>query len=77
MPANAGIDGSKVIRNPRRLYVSYLTTSAIVECMVDINWRLADPSQTISSMTRDSYKMILRDLDEELTRRQMSFDELA
>lgn len=72
MAAKGTIRLSGDIVKPRQMYVSYLSTEAIVAAMTDINLRLVDNAWPMSGQTRATYRLILQDLSDELEARQLS-----
>lgn len=72
MPAKQQSRRTELANNPRQLYVSYLSTSAIVGTMTDINMRLIDNAWPMSGQTRATYRLILQDLSDELEGRQLA-----
>lgn len=71
MPADAGTIVQGLTNNERRAYVSYLSTSALVDCVVWLDLRLSTPPSTTDQQRRKLLTDIRTDVLAELSGRQL------
>jgi hypothetical protein len=71
MPANEANRPPRPTLTPRQQYVSYLSTSALVAVIEEVERKLVDNQLTASSLMRSIYRGIHEDAVNELAGRQL------